>query len=177
MIKDSKTIIGRTATAAFPAEGIRDVPVKIDTGADGSSIWASDLNIDEKGVLRFTLFGIGSPYYSGQQHSTKQYAARLIRSSNGQAQIRYKVTLSIVLAGKKIRGTFSLADRSQNTYPVLVGCKLLNKKFLVDVSKHSDIKPPKTSESTLMLTKELKKNPRAFFEKYHIDNHRGDIDL
>ena len=177
MTKDTMITIGRTATAAFPAEDIRDIPVKIDTGADGSSIWASDLDIDGNGVLHFVLFGIGSPYYSGKRHSTKQYTAHLIRSSNGQAQVRYKVTLSIVLAGKQIRGSFSLADRSQNTYPVLVGCRLLNKKFLVDVSKHSKIKPPLIPEPSGILAKELKKNPRAFFEKYHIDNHRGDIDL
>ncbi len=177
MIRENKIIIGRTATAEFPAEGIRNIPVKIDTGADGSSIWASHLNIDESGVLHFVLFGLGSPYYSGKRHSTKQYTAHLIRSSNGQAQVRYKVTLSIVLAGKQIRGSFSLADRSQNTYPVLVGCRLLNKKFLVDVSKSSKVKPPQIPEPSGTLTKELKKNPRAFFEKYHIDNHRGDIDL
>jgi hypothetical protein len=177
MVNTSYITIGRTAAAAFPAEGIRNVPVKIDTGADGSSIWASELNIDEKGVLEFVLFGIGSPYYTGKVHRTKQYTAHLIRSSNGQAQIRYKVTLSIVLAGRQIRGSFSLADRSQNTYPVLVGCRLLNKKFLVDVSKRSRVKPPQIPEPSGLLTKDLKKNPRAFFEKYHIDNHRGDIDL
>lgn len=176
-MKSSLTIIGRTATAAFPAEGIHDVSVKIDTGADSSSIWASELQMSDANVLSYTLFGVGSPYYSGKRHKSKSYSASLIRSSNGSAQVRYKVELSIVLEGRKIRGTFTLADRSKNSYPVLVGCKLLNQKFLVDVSRQSKIRPPQHHEPSNILTTELKQDPKAFFEKYHIDNQRGDIEL
>jgi hypothetical protein len=172
-----KTTIGRTASAAFPAEGIHDVPVKIDTGADSSSIWVSALHMTDDNALSFILFGAESPYYSGKIHKVKNYKASLVRSSNGSAQVRYKVQLSIVLEGRKIRSTFTLADRSKNTYPVLVGCSLLNKKFIVDVSKRSKISPPKQRDLSSMLTKELRKNPRAFFKKYHIGNQRGDIEL
>jgi hypothetical protein len=170
-------LIGRTAAAAFPAEGIRDIPVKIDTGADSSSIWASELQIDDAGILSFVLFGKESPYYSGKVHRAKHYTAHLIRSSNGSAQVRYKVQLSIVLEGRPIRGSFTLSDRSKNSFPVLVGCTLLNKKYVVDVSKKSKIKPPQYHEPSGILNEELQKDPKAFFEKYHIDNHRGDIEL
>lgn len=177
MSTDEKTIIGRTATASFPAESLFDIPVKIDTGADSSSIWASDLEIDDDKVLHFVLFDKKSPYYSGKRHSTKHFEAHLIRSSNGQAQIRYRVHLAIELAGHKIRGSFNLADRSRNAYPVLVGCKLLNKKFLVDVSVASKIKPPNEPEPTGLFNKEMKQDPQAFFKKYHHKNVRGDVEL
>lgn len=171
-----KVIIGRTATAAFPAEGIHNVPVKIDTGADSSSIAVSELEMDSHNVLHFVLFDKTSPYYSGKRHSAKLYSAHLIRSSNGLAQVRYRVSLTIVLAGRKIRGSFTLADRSQNAYPVLVGCKLLNNKFIVDVSQKSRVTPP-SEQTHIGLDKELRKNPKAFFEKYHQGNQRGDIVL
>lgn len=177
MSTEAKTIIGRTATASFPGEGIYDIPVKIDTGADSSSIWTSELEIDSDNVLHFVLFDKDSPYYSGQKHSTRHYSAHLIRSSNGHAQIRYRVMLTIDLAGRKIRGSFNLADRSQNAYPVLVGCKLLNKKFLVDVSKQSKVKPPHEPHPTGLFDKEMRKNPQAFFKKYHHKNIRGDVEL
>jgi hypothetical protein len=177
MATENLTVIGRTATASFPAEGIYDIPVKIDTGADISSIWVSDLEIDENNVLHFVLFDRESPYYSGMRHSTRHYIAHRVRSSNGYAQVRYRVSLSIELAGRKIRGTFSLADRSRNAYPVLVGCKLLNRKFLVDVSKASRIKPPHEPHPGDALTRELRKDPQAFFKKYHGKNLRGDIEL
>ena len=177
MAKSDLTIIGRTATANFPAEGLFDVPVKIDTGADRSSIWASEIYIDDSHVLHFTLFDKDSPYYSGKRHSTKKYSAHLIRSSNGMAQMRYRVSISIQLGGRKIRGSFTLADRSQNAYPVLVGCTLLEGRFLVDVSKQSKVRPPKEPHPTGLYDQEMRKDPKAFFEKYHQQNIRGDVEL
>lgn len=171
-----KIIIGRTAHASFPNEGIKKVPVKIDTGADTSSIWASDIYIDEEFKLHFVLFGIGSPHYSGVRHTTKHYSVRLVRSSNGNTQVRYNVKLWVVLEGCKVRASFTLADRSKNTYPVLVGCKLLNGKFVVDVAKGSRRADNLKVKSTT-LNDELQKDPYAFFQKYHQDNLRGDIEL
>lgn len=170
------TTIGRTSYAALPAEGIFDIPVKIDTGADSSSIWASHLDMEDDGTLKFVLFGDGSPYYSGHTHQVKDYTVHRIRSSNGTMQVRYKVTLSITLSGRRVRGTFTLADRSKNTYPVLIGCSLLNGKFLVDVSQKNKL--PQTefiSQDTGSLAEELAQDPKAFFEKYHSANLRGDI--
>ncbi len=170
------TIIGRTAKAGFPAEGIRGVPVKIDTGADSSSIWASELYIDDENVLHFVLFAKDSVFYSGNRHSTSAYKVRFVRSSNGQAQIRYSVKLAIVIAGRKVRGSFTLANRSDNNFPVLVGCKLLYRRFLVDVSR-GKIRPDGQKETTNTLNAEMQKNPKQFFEKYHLLNERGDIVL
>ena len=174
MANQEKTIIGRTAKASFPREGIIDVPVKIDTGADSSSIWASKLHIDDESTLHFVLFAEGSPHYSGVTHTTKVYSARLVRSSNGTQQVRYSVKLTIVLGGRKVIGSFTLADRSQNTYPVLVGNRLLYKKFLVDVSRGT-IRIEERKVRSDKLNQELQRNPKAFFEKYHLDNQRGDI--
>ena len=171
----SRTIIGRTSYARFPAEKVR-VPAKIDTGADSSSIWASELEIDDDGALSFCLFAQGSPYYSGYRHVSHAYKARFVRSSNGTAQVRYSVKLTIVLGGRKVRGSFTLADRSNNRYPVLVGCKLLYRKFLVDVAR-GNVRADETKERTNVLNQEMKRNPKAFFEKYHLDNPRGDIAL
>lgn len=176
MIDKEKTVIGRTAKASFPTEGIRGVPAKIDTGADSSSIWASELHIDDDYTLHFVLFAKGSSYYSGVKHSTKAYKVRLVRSSNGTTQIRYSVKLTVVLGRRKVRGSFTLADRSQNTYPVLVGNKLLYRKFLVDVSR-GNIRTDTQKVKSNTLNQELALDPKAFFEKYHFDNQRGDIAL
>lgn len=177
MVAIEKTIIGRTALASFPAEGIFDIPVKIDTGADTSSIWVSELSIDTDNVLHFVLFDKDSPYYSGKRHSAHNYTAHLIRSSNGMAQVRYRVQLTIELAGRTVRGSFTLADRSSNTYPVLVGCKLLNKKFLVDVSLHAPWQPDVEQRPMHRFDEEMRNNPHAFFKKYHQKNLRGDVEL
>ena len=48
-MSDKKVIIGRTEHIVIPSEGARSIRVKIDTGADRSSIWASNITMsDEK---------------------------------------------------------------------------------------------------------------------------------
>ena len=174
MNKSQKTIIGRVAKADFPSDGVFDVPVKIDTGADMSAIWATDIYVDDNHHLHYTLFAPGSDFYTGKEQVRKVFAPRVIRTASGHAQIRYSIDLSIVLGGRKVKGTFTLADRSKNSYPVLVGCKLLNRKFLVDVSRG---KPLRKKASREHFKEEFQADPQKFYEKYHQDNERGDIEL
>jgi hypothetical protein len=169
-MNDKKVIIGRTEHIVIPSEGARSIRVKIDTGADRSSIWASNITMSDDGKLSFTLFAPESKYYSGTVYRTKNFEASRVRSAHGGLQVRFRIHLTIILGGKKIRGTFTLADRSKNKYPALIGCKILNKKFLVDVSKGL-IRENRTDE----LTQELKCDPKAFFEKYYHNNPRGDV--
>lgn len=169
-MSDKKVIIGRTEHIVIPSEGARSIRVKIDTGADRSSIWASNITMSGDGKLSFTLFAPESKYYSGTVYRTKNFEASRVRSAHGGLQVRFRIHLTIILGGKKIRGTFTLADRSKNKYPALIGCKILNKKFLVDVSKGL-IRENRTDE----LTQELKCDPKAFFEKYYHNNPRGDV--
>lgn len=171
-IKD-KTIVGRTEKIDIILEDIRGVPAKIDTGADTSSIWASEIDVSESGELSFCLFAKGSKFYSGKRHVTKSFDITVVRSAHGSLQIRYRTQLVVRVKGRRVRGLFTLADRSKNIYPILIGCKLLNKKFLVDVSKgYYEKKMPLARE----LNKELQDDPRGFFERYHLNNERGDFE-
>lgn len=160
-----KTTIGRTSIASFPFDGSDNVPVKIDTGADTSSIWASDIRMEDDNSLSFTLFAPESPHYSGKRHRAKAYDVRYVRSSNGQGEVRYSVKLTIILAGRRIKGSFTLANRSKNTYPILIGCRLLSGKFIVDVSK-GKTKADDQKLRSLKLEKELRQDPKAFFKKH-----------
>lgn len=170
-MKKPPTTIGRTAVMEVIGEPGLVVPVKIDTGADRSSIWASNFHISHDGELSYVFFDEDYSLYSGKVHKTRNFGVSRVRSSTGHEQIRYRVKLVVEIAGRRVRGTFTLADRSKNTYPVLIGCTLLNKKFIVDVSKGIRKRPSNADSSKLPLAKELVKNPRAFFEKYHKDNN------
>ena len=169
-MKGEKVVVGRTEHIVIPSESVRSIRVKIDTGADRSSIWASNIAMSSDGELSFTLFAPESKFYSGTVYRTKNFEASRVRSAHGDLQVRFRTHLTIILGGKKIRGTFTLADRSKNKYPALIGCKILNKKFLVDVSK-GIIRENRSDD----LTQELKRDPKAFFEKYYHNNPRGDI--
>jgi glutathione synthase/RimK-type ligase-like ATP-grasp enzyme len=156
--KDSrlvKGVIGRVEHIRFLDLDNQRVPAKIDTGADMSSIWVSNLDTTN-GELTFTLFGKGSPYYTGKTIEVPEgkYGITRIANSFGKRELRYVVKLRVEINGRIIKVSFSLADRSSKTYPVLLGRKLLNGKFLVDVSKGeplSDLEKAKKAKLRLEL--------------------------
>lgn len=135
------TIIGRAEKAVFPELGAKQVPVKIDTGADACSIWAKATEIENE-RLHVIFFGEGSAHYDGQEHIFRkgEYSVTRVANSFGHREIRYKVKLRIKLKGRLIRGSFTLSDRSNKLYPVLIGRSLLKHKFIVDVSKGNPLR-------------------------------------
>ena len=152
------------STEYVEVTGIKNIPAKIDTGADSSSIWVSNIKMSEEGILSFALFGEKSPLYTGEIIEINDFTVRLIRSSHGDVQIRYKVILPLKLAGRTIDATFTLANRSRNSFPVLIGRQVLEGNFLVDVSRAA-VKRKRIVES-VRLNKELKDDPLKFHEKY-----------
>lgn len=144
--------------------GRKNVPAKIDTGADSSSIWASDIKVTEDGILEFKLFGKSSPFYSGKVLKRSDFGVALVRSSNGAEQIRFRTHINLKVMGKTIRVLFNLSDRSKNHFPILIGRRTLSGKFLVDVSKKETKKVKKVT--SVNLRKELEENPYKFYQKY-----------
>lgn len=126
------TTIGRAEFVNLPDVGLEKVPARIDTGARTSAIWASDIH-EHDGKLAFKLFGPDSDLYSGETLSTADYSRRLVASSTGHVEERYTVKLRVTLGGRKIRATFTLANRATQVYPMLVGRNILRGKFIVDV--------------------------------------------
>lgn len=155
-------IIG--STEYITVASIKNIPAKIDTGADSSSVWASHIDMTLDGTLSFTLFDEKSPLYTGQKLTTTRYLARSVRSSHGDTQIRYRVELPVTIGDETFITTFTLANRSRNNFPVLIGRHTLEGKFLVDVSI-SSVAYPKP-RSSLHLNQELKANPYQFHQKY-----------
>lgn len=141
-----------------------DILAKIDTGADSSSVWASNITVDKNGVLKFSLFGEDSPYYNGKVYKRKDFSATKVRSSNGQTQIRYKTHIVITIAGRRIKAFVTLADRSKNKYAVLVGRRTIAGKFLVDTKKRHDTIG--AIPRNINLNEKLKENPYEFHKKY-----------
>jgi hypothetical protein len=127
-----KKLIGQTELIEFPELHLDNIVGRIDTGAKTSAVWASNIEL-HNGVLQFSLFDSTSEYYTGDVIKTKDYHIRTIISSIGTKEDRYGIKLLILMSGRKIRASFTLANRSSQTYPVLVGRNVLRGKFLVDV--------------------------------------------
>ena len=163
---DHRPVLETIGSAEFiEVAGIKNVPAKIDTGADSSAIWASHIRITKDGVLCFRLFNEKSPFYTGKTFRRKDFKVAVIRSSSGHEQIRYRTHLKTVINGRKIKVLFNLSDRSKNNFPVLIGRRTISGKFIVDVSKnHTNIRPK--SPKSALIQKRLAKDPYKFHQKY-----------
>lgn len=133
-----KVIIGRSEVLTFVGTEAIDIPAKTDTGAYRSAVHASNISVDDSGVLSFDLLG-GHPVCGPMQHrlSTTEYTKVMIANSFGHEEERYEVKLKVKLGPKVFHARFTLADRSKKIYPILLGRKLLNGRFLVDSSESS----------------------------------------
>lgn len=127
--------IGTSEHVSFPKLNIFGVPAKIDTGADSSAIWATNIQETADGRLSFVAFGPGSHLYTGNVIETTTFRLVMVKNSFGVAETRYKVRLLIQIGDRKISAWFTLADRAGMRYSVLLGRRLLKGKFVVDVGK------------------------------------------
>lgn len=126
--------IGRAEEVIFPEYGASASPARVDTGAKTSAIWASNI-VEKDRTLHFVLFDSLSPFYTGKLLTSRDYSVRTVTSSTGHGEDRYAVKLIVVIGGKKIKATFTLADRSTQVYPILIGRNVLRGKFIVDVKR------------------------------------------
>ena len=142
------THIKTTELIGLPDYDIQNVRAKIDTGADSSAIWASDIH-EAGGTLSFKLFGPSSGYYTNRLIETRHYSQVRVKNSFGHMETRYKIAMKIRLADRIVKARVTLANRSANRYPVLIGRRMLRGKYLVDASV---TRPAKHNSRILQLT-------------------------
>lgn len=127
-------ILGQVEQIDFLDFGLEGVPARIDTGARTSTLWASNI-AEQDGKLSFKLFDEGYPKHDGSVITMETFETREVTSSNGATEERYMIWLRVRVAGRTIRARFTLANRSTQRYPVLIGRNLLRGKFIVNI-KH-----------------------------------------
>ena len=162
-----KTVVGRDAEVSFVGL-VKNVPAKIDTGADASAVWASDIFVDKDGLLHYKLFDKGSPYYTGEEIVTDDYSVAVVKSASGDVVMKYKVKLSIKIKGRRIGAVFGLSDRSTHNYPILIGRRTLQGKFLVDVEE-KDTATTKETKETPRLNEQMKEDPYKFYKEQYLN--------
>lgn len=132
-----KTLIGRRDVANLPQFGLEHVDVKVDSGAYTSSIHVTFCQeIEEAGVKRLEVVFLDEnhPAYTGQSIRFDEYRTKKVKSSTGQEQIRFFIKGKIELLGRKFVTEFSITERRGMRYPILLGRKVLNKRFIIDTS-------------------------------------------
>lgn len=145
-------IIGRAEVVKFPEISEQEVHARIDTGANTSAVWASEVELKD-GVLSACFFSKGHPAYTGKKVTFHEYSETIVASSSGHAEHRFKVKVLVNIAGRKIRARFTLADRSSQAYPVLIGRNVLRGKFLVDVKRGTPLTVAEKARSQQLQSK------------------------
>ena len=86
-------------------------------------------------MLEFILLDEEHPEFTGMPFRVKKFEQREIRNSFGEAELRYVIKTRVRIGGRLIRAEFSLSNRGNLRFPVLLGRKILRNRFLIDVTK------------------------------------------
>ncbi len=124
----------------LPGFGLQNIEAKVDTGAYTSAIHCSHIKlIERKGIKKISFHILGSDQEGlGERvFVTRNFKEKKIKSSFGQIEERFVIKTKVKLFGRVIRADFSLTDRTEMRYPVLLGRKLLKNRFIVDVSQYN----------------------------------------
>ena len=142
MNRPPKRLLGRRELIDFPAFALGGVEAKVDTGAYTSAIHCTNIHLETDGqqrpVLVVQLLDPGHEGADGHPLAFPDFVLRDIRSSNGEVQERYVIRAAVQLYGEHFEAEFSLSDRSDMKYPVLLGRSLLRQgRFVVDVARRN----------------------------------------
>ncbi len=130
---NGKTIIENIEKVGFPELGIQDLEVKIDSGATTSSLHCSKIKID-RNTKKVSFTPLDSKYdqYQEKTFTLPMHSEIKVQSSNGEEESRPLIKLDIIIKGKTYESYFSLADRKELEYPVLIGKDVMSGKFLIN---------------------------------------------
>lgn len=127
-------ILGRSDRVDLPGLGLTDIHAKIDTGAYTSSLHCSSAKLVD-GKLEFVLLDEEHPEFTGMKFTFDEYDQREIKNSFGQAELRFIIKTTVKIHGRTFKTQFSLSDRDNLKFPILLGRRVLKNRFLIDVAK------------------------------------------
>lgn len=135
-----KLLIGRNDKIDLPVLELTDIDAKVDTGANTSAIHyhhAEIIKKNGKDFLHFNLLDPDHPRFNDKEFFVPNFEQREIKNSFGSSELRFIITTDIIIFGKSFTTEFSLSNRGNLKFPILLGRKLLKKGFLVDVTKRN----------------------------------------
>lgn len=130
-----KVIAGWVEKISFGNEGLT-IKVKLDTGAKTSSIFAKNIKKYKRNGKRWVDFTLVLEDKNEKLHKIPMSAPRIrrvrIKNHDGDPDSRVVVALPFCFDGRSHKAEFTLADRSQYIYPVLLGREFLKGVAIVD---------------------------------------------
>ena len=134
----TKMIIGGLEICQLPELGIRDLQVRVDTGAKTSSLHVDNLTHFKKQGKPWVAFDIHPDVHNVRSiiHcEARIHDIRNVKSSNGESQERYVIKTQLRLGNDAWPIEITLADRSDMSYLMLLGREGMSNRVLVDPSE------------------------------------------
>ena len=132
--KSKKRIIGWREYVSLTELKVDNVIAKIDTGANLSSIHASEITISTKDKSKFVTFKIKKNKNTLKKVTCELHGFKKIRSSDGVVEKRPVVKTPMVLDGIRKNIELTLTDRKTMDYTMLIGRKALGRRWIVNPS-------------------------------------------
>jgi hypothetical protein len=127
-------VLGRSDRVDLPGLGLSNILAKIDTGAWTSSLHCSRAEV-VNGKLEFILIDKNNSSVTGAKFTFRKFTRREIKNSFGKAEIRFVIKTKVKIYNHLINAEFSLSDRDNLRFPILLGRKILRDRFLIDVTE------------------------------------------
>ena len=133
-----RIVIGRKDVADFEKLNLKEIEVKIDSGAYTSSFHCHKLERMEKEGEYWVKCNFLDPdheMFHEKEFCFPIHKTRRVKSSNGMVEERYSIVTDITIFQKTYPIELTLTERPDMKHPVLLGRKFLSKKFIIDTSK------------------------------------------
>lgn len=147
----SKVMIGRWVYLDIPDVALYNVKAKVDTGAFRSSLHCEFIGAFAEGdetYLKIRTTDMSGNPISDEPMTVRQSGTVRVRSSNGEIQQRPIVMLDVIINGEQHTAEFTLTNRGDMKFPILLGRKLLRNAFVVDVSLDDPEDPDQTEDES-----------------------------
>lgn len=128
-------VVGWREWAGLPGLGIARVEAKMDTGARSSALHVSSIEAFEDGGRAAVRFDVIGESETVPWHEALVADRRMVRSSNGEAELRFVIRTDLALAGRTWPIDLTLTNRERMELPMLVGREALAGRVLVDAEK------------------------------------------
>lgn len=139
----SRPLVNSLEEVDFLELDLKEVEVRIDTGAMASTLHASEMKFFTEQDGTYVEFkSCHNNACSEKKYKRKVLAFASVKSSNGRVSKRPIIKLSISLKGQTVSGHFTLYDRSKMNYSALIGRDMLTGHFYVNPDVEDKIEIP-----------------------------------
>lgn len=128
----SPAVVGWREWVGLPGLGIARVKAKMDTGARSSALHANSIEPFETDSAQYVRFDVMGEPETVPWHEAPVSDRRLVRSSNGETELRFVIRTDLTIAGQTWPVDITLTNRERMDLPMLIGREALAGRALVD---------------------------------------------